>query len=393
MLERACASVGKRYQRDAGRSNALYGLTLSTERTASARALRVCLIGQHERGYPRNVLTRRLLQNLGCTVSEATSFAAGALREARLAAHLVRHARELDVLFVTEGGHRYVPVLAPLARALRIPVVFDAFTSRYNTYVEDRKTTRPGTLRARQLWWLDKLAIHAADVCVFDTHEHAQYFAERYGAPPRSHVIEVGVDEALFQPLAPCADDRLQVLFYGTYIPLQGVHVIIEAAERLRSDPAIAFTLIGSGQTRPEVTARVAELRLPNLTLSDAILSQQLPQHMARAHVLLGIFGDTTKAGNVVPNKVVQAAACARPIITRSSPAIERYFYDGVSALLVPPEPTALAAAVVRLRDAPGLRAELAAGARAVFEQRFSERALSAKMAAVLDAALSARTR
>lgn len=357
-----------------------------TARTSGERALRVCMIGQHEPGYPRNVLTRRLLENLGCTVTEAVSTAAGARRELELLAHLARHGRAIDVLFVTEGGHRYVPVLAPLARALRIAVIFDAFTSRYNTYVEDRQTVARGTLRARQLWWLDKLAIHAADACVFDTHEHARYFAQRYGAPNQSCVIEVGVDEALFAPLAPSAAERLEVLFYGTYIPLQGVEVIVAAAELLRGDPSVGFTLVGSGQTHAAVAAQVRALALPNLVLREPVPPAQLPALIARAHVLLGIFGDTTKAENVVPNKVVQAAAAARPVITRRSPAIERYFTDGRSALLVAPLPEALAAAIQRLRDDPELRRVLSAGARAVFERHFSERALTSKMSAVLAA-------
>lgn len=355
--------------------------------------MRVCMLGQHLPGYPRNVLTARLLRNLGCEVIEETSFAPSILREAVLAGRFVRRARSIDVLFITEGGHRFVPALAPLARAARVPIVFDAFTSRYNTYVEDRRTTAAGSLAARQLWWLDKLAVQHADVCLFDTAEHASYFAERYGAPKHAHVVEVGVDEQLFtpQPL-PTERDRFHVLFYGTYIPLQGVHVIIDAAQRLRDERSIELTLVGDGQTHAANAARARELALPNLTLRPAMPADEIPRLIGRADVLLGIFGDTTKAGNVVPNKVVQAAASARPIITRASPAIERYFADGASALLVPPDAAALAAAIRRLRAHRTLREALAGQARAVFEHHFSEQALTAKMARVLEVARSVRS-
>lgn len=363
---------------------------LSTNAPSGLAGLRVCMLGQHEPGYPRNVLTRRLLHNLGCSVTEATSLAPGVLREAVLAARFARQLGATDVLFVTEGGHRFVPVLAPLARAAGIPIVFDAFTSRYNTYVEDRQTVAAGTLKARQLWWMDKLAIQYADVCVFDTEEHASYFGAHYGPPSRAHVIEVGVDEQMFAPLPQPAERAVhEVLFYGTYIPLQGVHVIVEAAERLRGEPSIAFTLVGGGQTHAQIAERVRDLALPSLRMRDLVPAAELPELIARADVLLGIFGDTTKAANVVPNKVVQAAASARPIITRASPAIERYFVDGESALLVPPDGAALAAAIARLCGDRGLCEQLAAGARAVFERSFSERALTAKMARVLHAAQS----
>lgn len=355
--------------------------------------LRVCMLGQHERGYPRNVLTMRLLQRLGCTVTEMTSLAPGVLREVELLARFARGARGIDVVLVTEGGHRFVPTIAPLARALRVPIVFDAFTSRYNTYVEDRQTVASGTLKARQLWWMDKLAIHAADVCVFDTREHARYFGEHYGAPKRAHVIEVGVDETLFGASELNTAQRFEVLFYGTYIPLQGVQVIVEAADRLRHDPTIAFTLIGSGQTHAQIAERARQLTLPNLVLRDLVPPHALPELIKRADVVLGIFGDTTKAANVVPNKVVQAAASARPIITRVSPAIGHYFMDGSSALLVAPDAAALAGAILKLRDQPDLRTALASNARAVFEQHFSERALTVKMAAVLEAACAVYAR
>jgi len=343
------------------------------------------MLGQHERGYPRNVLTRRLLERLGCTVIEAVSLAPGVLREAALTARFLRLARSIDVLFITEGGHRYVPVLAPVARALGIPVLFDAFTSRYNTYVEDRATVRPGTLRAHQLHWLDKLAMRTTDVAVFDTHEHARYFSDRYGAPKHAHVIEVGVDEATFGALPSSDAPGLEVLFYGTYIPLQGAHVIVDAAARLADQPDIAFTLVGTGQTHAEVAARVRALGLPKLTLRPPVPAAELPALIARAHVVLGIFGDTTKATNVVPNKVVQAAASARAIVTRRSPAVERYFEDGTSALLVEPSAEALAAALLRLRADPALRHALGQHARSVFERSFSERALAEKMARALE--------
>ena len=65
---------------------------------------------------------------------------------------------------------------------------------------------------------------------------------------------------------------------------------------------------------------------------------------------------------------------------------------DGESALLVPPDATALADAILRLR-APELRQALSSSARSVFERHFSEHALTAKMAIVLDAASATRAR
>ncbi len=50
-----------------------------------------------------------------------------------------------------------------------------------------------------------------------------------------------------------------------------------------------------------------------------------------------------TKAARVIPNKVFQALACARPVITADTPAARELLTDDVDALLVPPgDPEAL---------------------------------------------------
>ena len=72
-----------------------------------------------------------------------------------------------------------------------------------------------------------------------------------------------------------------------------------------------------------------------------------------------------------MPNKVWQAMAVGRPIVTADGPAPRELLTDGVDALLVPPgDPDALADALRRLAADPGLRARLGAAARARYVSR-----------------------
>lgn len=356
---------------------------------AEPRRPRVLFLGQHELDYPRNRATRRLIEAAGCEIVDAHSRAPGLAREARLAATCLRRMGEVDAVFVTEGGHRFVPLVAAIAHRFGRKVVFDPFTSRYDTFVDDRTRYAPGGFHARRLRRMDASATYAADVCIFDTAEHRDYFDTHYGLRGPAHVVEVGVDEAVFTPRAPRPPGAgFEVLFYGTFIPLQGVEHIVEAAAKLGGDAQTRFTLIGHGQTHAEVLARVERLGRGHLRMLPPVSPQALVEHMAAADVCLGIFGSSRKASGVVPNKVVQAAAVGRPIITRESPAIARYF-DAKSALLVPPaDPEALARAIAALRDDPSRRDALARGARAVFERDFSEAVLVDRMRAALDDAL-----
>lgn len=56
---------------------------------------------------------------------------------------------------------------------------------------------------------------------------------------------------------------------------------------------------------------------------------------MSRAHVCLGIFGDTVRADRELTNKVVEAMAVGRPLITRSNATVRELLADGESALLI----------------------------------------------------------
>jgi glycosyltransferase involved in cell wall biosynthesis len=94
--------------------------------------------------------------------------------------------------------------------------------------------------------------------------------------------------------------------------------------------------------------------------------------------VCLGIFGTSEKARRVVPNKIFQAMAVGRPIVTADTPAIRELLVHEREGLLVPAgDPDALAAALVRLAGDEALRRRMGEAAR----QRFLEVATPAAVA------------
>jgi glycosyltransferase involved in cell wall biosynthesis len=82
----------------------------------------------------------------------------------------------------------------------------------------------------------------------------------------------------------------------------------------------------------------------------------------------------------VIPNKAFQALVCATPLVTADTPAARELLADGESALLVPPgDPEALASAVRRLAEEPGLAERIAEGGLAAYRERASEDVLGAR--------------
>ena len=115
------------------------------------------------------------------------------------------------------------------------------------------------------------------------------------------------------------------------------------------------------------------------------IARPDLPLRIARADVCLGVFGSTGQSLRTIHNKIYEALACARPVVTGQSPTVAEVITHGRHAYLVGrDDPTALAGAILTLRDDPELRQRLAENGYVLFQQRFTHKAVGATMAQYL---------
>ena len=81
-----------------------------------------------------------------------------------------------------------------------------------------------------------------------------------------------------------------------------------------------------------------------------------------------------------LPKSLIEAAACARPLVAADVPGCREVVTDGVDGLLVPAhDALALAHAIARLLDDPALAARLGAAARAKALAEYDERRIVAQ--------------
>ena len=170
----------------------------------------------------------------------------------------------------------------------------------------------------------------------------------------------------------------MEVLFYGSFIGLQGPQTIVEAA-RLYAGPPVAWHLLGAG---PLLAAcRDMAAGLSSVTFEPWLAYESLPARIGRADILLGVFGASPKAGRVIPNKVFQALACGRPVITRASPAYPAELEDSSGiAFIAPDDPQALAATVADWARTPDRLAERSETAAAAYRRHFAADALRERL-------------
>ncbi|MFA6459679.1 MAG: glycosyltransferase [Patescibacteria group bacterium] len=158
--------------------------------------------------------------------------------------------------------------------------------------------------------------------------------------------------------------------FWGKFIPLQGVPYIIEAAKILEFDSDINFELIGDGQTYQESISLAKKLGLTNICFAGQVPFIEMPLRIKKYDLCLGIFGETEKTLRVIPNKIYEAIACVKPVITANTPAIKELFYDQNNILLCQrANAKDLAEKIILLKNNHDLRKTIASGGYKLYHQ------------------------
>jgi glycosyltransferase involved in cell wall biosynthesis len=365
--------------------------------------LRVCFFGTYDSTYPGNsVLIAGLRRNgvevVEChvplwqntPVKEARYFTPWSML--RLGARfivasvqlLIRAARTPPCSVVVAGFNGYfdLPMARLVAWRWKSRLVFNPMMSLYDTLILDRQRFHEGSVGACVVQWAEIALYKLTDALLLDSSIHYRFFADYLHCPwSKLRLLPFGADDTLFYPRADTSEaGRFRVLFYGKYQPLQGVTFIVEAAKLLEDDPCIEFLLIGHGPTLSEVEQRIETLAIRNVRLVRWIDFDQLPAVIAESDVCLGIFGVSEKVDRCIANKVVQALAMQKPVITGYTQAMGQLFADRQHVIFCPRgDPRALADAVRMIKEDASLRKTVAHGGYEFFRKRLSPEAIGAQ--------------
>lgn len=350
----------------------------------------VMFFGGFDPDYPRNLIIRKGLERIGVQLSECRADGKKKVttRYPVLAGRFMRSSGRKEIIYVPDFRHKDVPLAWLLARISGARVVFDPLVSRYETRILDRKDAKPGSLQAWHNRNIDRISMRLADLVLADTKAHADFYADEFKIErSRLKTLYIGYDDDYFIPAPGSSDDGLfRVLFYGSYLPLHGAETIVKTAMLLVGE-GFSFTLVGGGQTYGEARRLAHEpVEGEEIEFRDFVPIDQLPSLIARADVVLGIFGTTEKSAMVIPNKIYQAMACERPVITADTPAIRELFSSGEDIVLVPGgDSEALAAALRNLRDDRHKRDSIASKGSILVRERFNPEKVAGSLIGILN--------
>ena len=344
--------------------------------------------GNYGPDYPRNRVIEAVLRELGCEVSRfLPALSATADIEYALRNTLKRGPRP-DLIWVPCFRQRDLTAAARYARRHRIPLVFDPLISAYDKQVNEKHKFAADSAQARKLLAWESGLFNLPDWLIADTEGHADYFHATHGvARERIRVIPVGAEEALFSPQPwrqKPADAPLELVFFGTFIGLQGVDVLAQAILQYNGGPPTHWRLIGEGPMKAECERLLAPLvgasGPSRVSFEGWGPLPELPGRLASADAILGIFGTSDKALRVIPNKVYQGLAIGRVVLTAATPAfLPELRADEAHGLFwaKPGEPLSICNAVRRLHQRRNELQPLGKIARTSYETHYSNRAIA----------------
>lgn len=350
--------------------------------------MRILFLAGREIEYTRNAVLVRALQQLGevdvvaPAVRPKSLVVSSVWVAARGIAHLLR--RRYDLVFIGFYGHLIVHLTAPF---VHVPLLFDAFVSNYDTLCFDRQVVSPDSLAGRIAFWIDQAACRRADCVLLDTEQHAAFFAETFALPADTfEVVPVGCRGTVFEPHPqPAPATPLRVLSYSTFQPLHGIDTVLRTAAQT-ADLPIEFRLIGDGPKRAEMRHLADTLGLTNVTFLPPVSISDIADEVIAAHICLGgHFGQSEKAGRVIPGKIYQMLSVGRPIIAGDTSANRELLSHQKTAYMVPPgDVAALVEAIRTLAGDATLRERMGRAGRRLYEECCSEEKIAAHVGSIV---------
>ena len=261
-------------------------------------------------------------------------------------------------------------VLGSVAAALsRVPTTVNAVTGLGTALMADgvkSRLARP-LLRSALGWALRRSRSHT----IVQNPDNAR-FVESLGVPREriSLVRGAGVDIRWFRP-QPEPEGPVRVTMVSRLLRDKGVREFVDAAALVRdARDDVVFTLVGTPDEGNPSSVSSRQVR----SWADAGLlewwgyREDVADVLARSHIAV-----LPSYGEGMPKTLLEAAACARPIVATDVPGCRDVVRHGANGLLVPArDARALADAVMALADDPPRRAAMGAEGRRRAEEEFA---------------------
>lgn len=287
------------------------------------KKIKVCYILSYR--CPNYVRTKTLIEALkridNIALFEAINTTKGIFRYVQTLYRLlsIKTTKKPDFYILGFRGYEIFWIVRILT--LGTPLIFDHMMSPYDSLLNERKIFKKSSLIEKLIYLYEKLILKYSDMILTDTVIHREFLADLFEEQrEKIYAVHVGTDEELFKNLPSGNEvkkkDFFEVFFYGTFLPLHGIDVILKAASIVKDRP-IRFTIIGGKKKKLRDFYEIKKrLKLKNVIHKERIDYEQLPHMISESDVCLGgPFGNTGQARRVISGKTCQFLAMGKPTV------------------------------------------------------------------------------
>jgi glycosyltransferase involved in cell wall biosynthesis len=207
-------------------------------------------------------------------------------------------------------------------------------------------------------------------------------------------VIKNGVDLDRFRPTASNTslrarlgwDGKFVCAYVGTHGMAHGLDAVLDTAKALLSDDRVRFLFVGEGAERARLQRRIEDERITNATMLGVLPRDAMNEVYATADLCLVPLRKTELFTTVIPSKIFEIFAMARPILLSVDGEARGIVEAAGGGRFVPPEDVERMAEGIRFyANDPG--EALAAGLRgeAFVRREFDRSALARDYLQILE--------
>lgn len=273
----------------------------------------------------------------------------------RFAAWLLRHQRRFDAVHI-HMMHNLAGAAGWLKPWLRPPV-----TVKVSGAAEFRGGILDPALRRRiKHRLLNRGARRLEAYQCISRHTLAMLRQAGYDEA-RLYLVPNAVDASRFELAQPGREGPVRVVFAGRHVQVKALDVLLRAWAQVRAPQASRLVLAGDGPEHEALVRLARELGIESAVEFPGMVDD-IPGLLRQASLYV-----QASHQEGLPNAVLEAMASGLPVVATRVSGHEDVVRDGVTGLLVPAgDVQALASALQRMVDDPGLRERMGAAGREV---------------------------
>ena len=286
-----------------------------------------------------------------------------------------------------------------LARLRRLPFILEV----RDLWPESISTV--GAIRSRTplrlLEYMERRLYAAARRIITVGEGYRERLVERGVPEDKIDVICNGVDQSAAAENGQTAEVRREyglencfvVSYIGTIGMACGLDVVLRAAEQLRSQGRedIRFLLVGDGATRKDLETQARDLKLDNVIFAGLQPKERIPALLSASDACLVHLRKQDLFKSVLPSKLLEAMAMARPIILGVEGHAAALLKTASAGICMEPgKASELVNAVATLTSHPGHAVAMGQSGRDYVFKHFDLDVLAGKYVMVIENALAA---